>query len=103
MHAPESKPQYTAYAAAFFSIGQGKKFIVCKLTIQHFFILAGLILAREPLKNVGGEALARRIWQKKRSLHAVNEHFFAKFNAARASKVIFQRFPRLFVLEITPG
>ena len=29
------------------------------------------------------------------SLHAVNEHFFGKFNDARASKVIFQRFPRL--------
>ena len=28
------------------------------------------------------------------SLHAVNEHFFAKFNAARASKVIFQRLLR---------
>ena len=27
------------------------------------------------------------------SLHAVNEHFFGKFNDARASKVIFQRFP----------
>ena len=26
------------------------------------------------------------------SLHAVNEHFFGKFNDARASKVIFQRF-----------
>ncbi|HMW50317.1 MAG TPA: hypothetical protein PKC70_18625, partial [Cellvibrionaceae bacterium] len=28
------------------------------------------------------------------SLHAVNEHFFAKFNDARASELIFQRFPR---------
>ena len=26
------------------------------------------------------------------SLHAVNEHFFAEFNMARASEVIFQRF-----------
>ena len=26
------------------------------------------------------------------SLHTVNEHFFGKFNDARASKVIFQRF-----------
>ena len=25
------------------------------------------------------------------SLHAVNEDFFAKFNAARASKVVFQQ------------
>jgi hypothetical protein len=52
-------------------------------------------ITREPLKNVGGEALARRIYQKKRSLHAVNEHFFGKFNDASASKVIFQRFPRI--------
>ena len=53
-----------------------------------------LIRPRAPLKNVGGEALARRICQKKRSLHAVNEYFFGKFNDTRASKVIFQRFPR---------
>ncbi|HMU66812.1 MAG TPA: hypothetical protein PKE57_06695, partial [Cellvibrionaceae bacterium] len=45
---------------------------------------------------VGGEALARRICQKKRSLHVVDEHFFGKFNTARASKVIFQRFPKNF-------
>ncbi|HNG59097.1 MAG TPA: hypothetical protein PKZ52_04675 [Cellvibrionaceae bacterium] len=53
-----------------------------------------LPFTKEPLKNVGGEALARRICQKKRSLHTVNEHFFGKFNDARASKVIFQRFPK---------
>jgi hypothetical protein len=51
-----------------------------------------LIKIREALKNVGGEALARQIFQKKRSLHVVNEHFFGKFNDARASKVIFQSF-----------
>ena len=34
-------------------------------------------ISKEPLKNVGGEALARRICQKKRSLHAVNEYFLA--------------------------
>ena len=28
------------------------------------------------------------------SLHAVNEDFFAKFNAARASKVVFQQAAR---------
>jgi hypothetical protein len=52
-----------------------------------------LINTREPLKNVGGKALARRICHKKRSLQVVNEHFFGKFNAARESKVIFQMFP----------
>lgn len=36
-------------------------------------------------------SLARRIWQKKQSLHAVKERFFAKSNDARATKVIFQR------------
>ncbi|RZA05871.1 MAG: hypothetical protein EOO68_05945 [Moraxellaceae bacterium] len=66
--------------------------------------------AREALKNVGGDALARQIFQKKAddctdaggratqeqlpSLHAVNEHFFGKFNDASASKIIFQRFLR---------
>jgi hypothetical protein len=64
---------------------------------------------REALKNVGGEALARQIFQKKAddctdaggratqeqlpSLHVVNEHFFGKFNDARASEIIFQSFP----------
>lgn len=43
------------------------------------------------LKYVGGDVLARQIWRKNRSLHAVNEDFFAKFNAARASKVVFQQ------------
>jgi hypothetical protein len=28
------------------------------------------------------------------SLHVVNEHFFGKFNDARASEVIFQSFPK---------
>jgi hypothetical protein len=67
----------------------------------------GLFL-REALKNVGGDALARQIFQKKRttawnaggratqeqlpSLHVVNEHFFGKFNDARVSEVIFQSF-----------
>ncbi|HMW71930.1 MAG TPA: hypothetical protein PKD17_08930, partial [Cellvibrionaceae bacterium] len=46
------------------------------------------------LKYVGGDALARQIWRKNRSLHAVNEDFFAKFNAARASKVVFQQAAR---------
>ena len=35
-------------------------------------------------------SLARRIWQKKRSLHAA-KGIFAKSNDARATKVIFQR------------
>jgi hypothetical protein len=48
---------------------------------------------REALKSVGGKALVRQIFQKKRSLHVVNEHFFGKFNDARASEVIFQSFP----------
>lgn len=52
-------------------------------------------IAREPLKNLGGEALARRMWQKRRSLHAVNEQFFAKFNDARTNKVLFQLAARL--------
>ncbi|MFO1368913.1 MAG: hypothetical protein U1F46_07955 [Marinagarivorans sp.] len=43
------------------------------------------------LKYVGGDGLARQIWRKNRSLHAVNEDFFAKFNAARTSKVVFQQ------------
>ncbi len=56
---------------------------------------------REPLKNAGGAALARRIWAqrhatKKRRLQPVNEYFGRgaepKFDAARGSKVIFQRF-----------
>jgi hypothetical protein len=62
---------------------------------------------REALKNVGGDALARQIFQKSGrlhgcggratqeqlpSLHVVNEHFFGKFNDARASEVIFQSF-----------
>jgi hypothetical protein len=31
------------------------------------------------------------------SLHAVNEHFYGKFNDAKASEIIFQSFPRFFV------
>jgi hypothetical protein len=53
-------------------------------------------MSKEALKNVGGDALARQIFQKKRSLHVVNEHFFGKFNDARASEVIFQSFPNYF-------
>ncbi len=34
---------------------------------------------------------------KKSSVHGVNEHFFAKFNDARASEVVFQRLPSLAV------
>jgi|GEM_PF-1291167 len=50
---------------------------------------------REPLKNVCGAGLARQIQVTKRSLHVVNEHFLPEFNEARASKVIFQRFPSI--------
>mgnify|MGYP007071109485 CR=1 FL=1 len=34
--------------------------------------------------------MARQIWRKNRSLHRVNEDSFAKFNAAKPSKVVFQ-------------
>ncbi len=38
------------------------------------------LLSKEPLKILGGEAMARRFWarrpHKHRSLYAVNEHFF---------------------------
>ncbi|HMW48808.1 MAG TPA: hypothetical protein PKC70_10965, partial [Cellvibrionaceae bacterium] len=34
------------------------------------------------------------------SLHAVNEHFFGKFNDARASKVIFLRFLTFAALKL---
>ncbi|RYZ78173.1 MAG: hypothetical protein EOO68_40765 [Moraxellaceae bacterium] len=70
-------------------------------------------LYKEALKNVGGEALVRQIFQKKTddcmdaggratqeqlpSLHVVNEHFFGKFNDARASEVIFQSFRNYFL------
>jgi hypothetical protein len=54
----------------------------------------GGILTKEALKNVGGEAPARQIFQKKRSLHVVNEHFFGKFNDAGVSEVVFQSFPK---------
>jgi hypothetical protein len=60
------------------------------------YIYNALPFAREALKNVGGEALVRQIFQKKRSLHVVNENFFVKFNDARASEIIFQSFPRKF-------
>ena len=48
--------------------------------------------AREPLKNVGEAASARQKQAKKRSLHAVNEHFEPVFNEALATQVVFQRF-----------
>jgi hypothetical protein len=62
--------------------------------VRSGWLITGF-LPREALKNVGGDALARQIFQKKRSLHLVNEHFFGKFNDARASEVIFQSFPRV--------
>jgi len=43
------------------------------------------------LKNVGEAASARQKWPKKRSLHGVNEHFEAIFNAAMATQVVFQQ------------
>ncbi len=49
-------------------------------------------MVKESLKNVGGEALARRSCQKKRSLHVVNVHFLGTLNDASASKVMVQRF-----------
>ena len=45
---------------------------------------------REPLKNVGEAASARQKQAKKRSLHAVNEHFEPVFNEALATQVIFR-------------
>ena len=50
------------------------------------------------LKYVGGDGLARQIWRKNRSLHEINEGFFARFNAARPSKVVFQQAARARLL-----
>ena len=50
-----------------------------------------VMLFSSMLKYVGGDSLARQILAKNRSLHAVNEDFLSKFNAARASKVVFQQ------------
>jgi hypothetical protein len=61
--------------------------------------------AREPLKNLGGEALARRIWQKEPSLRGANEHFLphstppkrvslffrGSLNVPRALRVVFRQ------------
>ncbi len=43
------------------------------------------------MENLGGELPVKGMF-KKRSLHAVNAHFFAPFNNARASEEAFQRF-----------
>jgi hypothetical protein len=40
--------------------------------------------------DAGGRATQEQL----PSLHVVNEHFFGKFNDARASEVIFQSFPK---------
>jgi hypothetical protein len=39
--------------------------------------------------DAGGRATQEQL----PSLHVVNEHFFGKFNDARASEAIFQNFP----------
>ena len=82
MVSPSSRPMLFPYKKLFLRVSKNE------------FCQRGKL--KEPLKNVGGEALARRICPKKRSLHVVNEHFFGKFNDARASKVIFQRFRRSY-------
>jgi hypothetical protein len=41
--------------------------------------------------DAGGRATQEQL----PSLHVVNEHFFGKFNDARASEVIFQSFPSI--------
>ena len=43
------------------------------------------------LKNVFEAADARQKWPKERSLHGVNEHLEAIFNAAVATQIVFQR------------
>ena len=55
--------------------------------------LPSVIKPKEPLKNVGEAASARQKHAKKRSLHAVNEHFEPVFNEAVATQIVFQRFP----------
>jgi hypothetical protein len=48
---------------------------------------------KEPLQNVYGAVLAKQIGPKKRSLHAVNEHFSAQFNAVNNKQVSFSELP----------
>jgi hypothetical protein len=43
--------------------------------------------------DAGGRATQEQL----PSLHVVNEHFFGKFNDARASEVIFQSFHNYFL------
>ena len=45
------------------------------------------------------EARGRAMQEQLPSLPAVIEHFFAKFNDARASEVIFQRLPSKVVFQ----
>jgi hypothetical protein len=63
--------------------------LIC-IVFLVLFHLAELALNRL-LKNVGEAASARQKWPKKRSLHGVNEHFEAIFNAAMATQVVFQQ------------
>lgn len=48
------------------------------------------------LKHLGGDVLARPIWQKRRCFHRLNAHLFAQFNQSRASKVNFQRIVKTY-------
>ncbi|RHW19706.1 hypothetical protein C2846_17230 [Pseudomonas jilinensis] len=50
------------------------------------------VRVEEPLKNVGEAGKTRQKQPKKRSLHVVNEHFEAVFNAVLPTQVVFQRF-----------
>jgi hypothetical protein len=49
--------------------------------------------------DAGGRATQEQL----PSLHVVNEHFFGKFNDARASEVIFQSFPSVQRPAKVPG
>ena len=58
---------------------------------------------REPLKNVGGEARAKRICQKKRSLQVVNEHFFWQIQRRPSEQGNFSEVPKLKISAIKKG